>query len=120
MLVSQAQITKIEVQGHTDDTGGDAANLKLSDARAASVRQYLIAKGVPENRLVSKGYGETEPVCKDVPELLKNAKKNKKKLTKCREENRRVTFKIREMNGNEIRAGESAMIETKTKVEKID
>ncbi|MCB1736062.1 MAG: OmpA family protein, partial [Gammaproteobacteria bacterium] len=52
----------VEIAGHTDAQGPDAYNLDLSQRRAASVRTYLIDKGVPKDRLSSKGYGETEPV----------------------------------------------------------
>jgi OOP family OmpA-OmpF porin len=55
-------IALIEVQGHTDERGNDAYNLDLSDRRAASVKQYLIDKGVDEKRLESQGYGETQPI----------------------------------------------------------
>jgi outer membrane protein OmpA-like peptidoglycan-associated protein len=54
--------TTIEVAGHTDITGGDAANQRLSEERANSVVQALAAKGVPAERLVPKGYGETKPL----------------------------------------------------------
>lgn len=53
---------KIEVAGHTDSVGSDAYNLKLSDARAKSVMDYLISKGVDRAMLISKGYGESEPI----------------------------------------------------------
>jgi outer membrane protein OmpA-like peptidoglycan-associated protein len=52
----------IEVQGHTDNVGGDDYNMNLSNERAASVRAYLISKGVSEVKITSKGYGETTPV----------------------------------------------------------
>jgi len=55
-------IQLIEVQGHTDERGNDAYNLDLSDRRAASVKAYLIDKGVDANRLESQGYGETQPL----------------------------------------------------------
>jgi outer membrane protein OmpA-like peptidoglycan-associated protein len=55
-------IALIEIQGHTDERGDDAYNLDLSDRRAKSVRQYLIDKGVNENRLTAQGYGETQPL----------------------------------------------------------
>lgn len=51
-------ITLLEVQGHTDSRGSDAYNLRLSNARAASVRRYLIRKGIAPSRLTAKGYGE--------------------------------------------------------------
>ena len=53
---------KLEVQGHTDDTGTPDHNAALSDARAASVRQWLVAHGIAAARLASKGYGSTRPV----------------------------------------------------------
>jgi outer membrane protein OmpA-like peptidoglycan-associated protein len=54
--------TTVEVQGHTDSTGGDAANQRLSEARANSVVQALVDKGVPTDRLSPKGFGETQPL----------------------------------------------------------
>ncbi len=53
---------EIEVSGHTDNKGSDDANLKLSQARAESVRNYLISKGIAANRMVAVGYGETMPI----------------------------------------------------------
>lgn len=52
----------IEIQGHTDNVGDDAYNLNLSNERSASVREYLIKKGVSESKITSKGYGESKPV----------------------------------------------------------
>ena len=52
----------VEVGGHTDSRGADDFNLKLSQERADSVRAYLIGKGVPEDVLLSVGYGETKPL----------------------------------------------------------
>ena len=51
----------VEIAGHTDDVGDDAANLKLSQARAESVRDYLVKKGIAGDRVTAKGYGETQP-----------------------------------------------------------
>ncbi len=53
---------KVEIQGHTDDIGNDDANMRLSQQRAKSVYDYVIAKGIPANRLRYKGYGETQPI----------------------------------------------------------
>jgi len=50
------------IEGHTDSTGTDAYNLKLSDRRAKAVLDYLVEHGVPSERLQFKGYGETQPV----------------------------------------------------------
>lgn len=52
----------IEVGGHTDSVGGAAANMRLSERRAAAVSRYLVSKAIPEERIVSVGYGETRPV----------------------------------------------------------
>ncbi len=52
----------IQVQGHTDNIGNDASNLKLSENRAQSVYKYLIDQGIPEPRLTYKGYGKSMPV----------------------------------------------------------
>jgi OOP family OmpA-OmpF porin len=52
----------IEVQGHTDSRGSDRSNLRLSEARAASVREYLTRAGVAASRLTSHGYGEAVPI----------------------------------------------------------
>jgi outer membrane protein OmpA-like peptidoglycan-associated protein len=72
---------KIEMSAHTDSYGSDEYNFKLSDNRAASVRTYLLSKGIAEDRVVSKGYGETKPqVDNDTDEH--------------RQINRRVEFKI--------------------------
>jgi outer membrane protein OmpA-like peptidoglycan-associated protein len=54
--------TAVEVGGHTDASGGDAANQKLSEARANAVTQALVERGVPTDRLMPKGYGETAPL----------------------------------------------------------
>jgi OmpA-OmpF porin, OOP family len=52
--------TTIEVAGHTDQQGGDAANLRLSEERANAVVAALTERGVPKERLLPKGYGETK------------------------------------------------------------
>ncbi len=54
------------IEGHTDRTGTAAYNVALSEARAESVREALIAKGVAAHRLETKGYGETRPVATNV------------------------------------------------------
>ena len=54
--------TVIEISGHTDNVGDEAANLQLSQERAASVRQFLVDKGVDANALTTTGYGSSKPV----------------------------------------------------------
>jgi len=51
-----------EVGGHTDNVGGAAYNAKLSQARAESVKSWLVAHGIAASRLTAKGYGDTVPV----------------------------------------------------------
>lgn len=60
-LVQNKTLT-IELGGHTDNVGSDAANLKLSQDRADAVREHLIGKGIEPDRVGSKGYGESRPI----------------------------------------------------------
>jgi len=60
MKIKQSMI--IEIAGHTDNVGDSTYNKSLSQARAESVRSYLIAKGISATRLIAKGYGEEQPV----------------------------------------------------------
>jgi OmpA-OmpF porin, OOP family len=53
---------KINVVGHTDNRGSDESNQALSEARAKSVVDYLVSKGIPAANLTSSGKGESEPV----------------------------------------------------------
>ena len=53
---------RVEVAGYTDSRGSDAYNQRLSQARAESVRGYLIQKGVAANRLSARGFGESNPI----------------------------------------------------------
>jgi outer membrane protein OmpA-like peptidoglycan-associated protein len=118
VLNRNAQITKIRIEGHTDDVGRDESNLKLSKERAASVRKYLEEKGVDAARLESEGFGETQPLCEDVPKFLeKKGNMAKAKLDACRLLNRRVQFKITEVNGKPVDAAEAVTIEEKKVVE---
>ncbi|RMF59783.1 MAG: OmpA family protein, partial [Bacteroidetes bacterium] len=53
--------------GHTDSTGPDDYNLRLSQARAEAVRAYLIERfGIAPERLVARGYGESQPIADNV------------------------------------------------------
>ena len=53
---------KVEIAGHTDSVGTDEYNMGLSLRRAESVRNYLVDKGIPADRLTIRGYGESQPV----------------------------------------------------------
>lgn len=52
---------RVEIGGHTDDVGGDAANQQLSQQRAASIVTYLQGKGIGKERISARGYGKTQP-----------------------------------------------------------
>lgn len=53
---------RVEVGGHTDNTGSASVNRRLSQQRADAVRAYLVSQGVEESRLVARGYGPSKPV----------------------------------------------------------
>lgn len=68
-MLDQKKDMTVEIGGHTDNVGDDASNLTLSQNRANIVREYLIKKGIAPNRIIAKGYGETEPIASnDTPE----------------------------------------------------
>ena len=83
VISDHPEITKIEVQGHTDDSGRDDYNLTLSQERAEMVRKWLIDAGIPGDKLVAKGYGYTKPVADN-------------RIRQGRQANRRVVFVILE------------------------
>ncbi|MEZ4265362.1 MAG: OmpA family protein [Myxococcota bacterium] len=61
IMTQYPEIEKVRVEGHTDDVGSDKYNLKLSDRRAASVREFLIKEGIAAERMESQGFGEERP-----------------------------------------------------------
>lgn len=71
----------IEVHAHTDNKGGDASNLLLSQNRAKSVIIYLEQKGITNTRMIAKGFGESKPIANN-------------DTAEGRELNRRVEFKL--------------------------
>ncbi|MDW8246897.1 MAG: OmpA family protein, partial [Sandaracinaceae bacterium] len=81
VLLRHPEITSVEVQGHTDNRGGREYNMNLSQARAESVRNWLIRAGVAPERLTARGYGDTRPIA---PNLT----------ARGRARNRRVQFII--------------------------
>ena len=74
-------IRKLEIEGHTDDTGPGDYNLKLSQERAEVVKRALERREVAAQRLVPRGYGEQRPVAPNVTRA-------------GRAKNRRVEFTI--------------------------
>ena len=79
-LVESPKIT-IELSGHTDNVGGDAANKVLSQERVNAVKLYLQGRSVADARMKAVGYGKTKPLAPNVSE-------------EGRQRNRRVEFKI--------------------------
>jgi len=61
ILLSYPEL-RLDIEGHTDSTGSDEFNQKLSEQRAESVRQYLLTQGLVESRLAARGLGKTMPV----------------------------------------------------------
>lgn len=72
---------RVEIGGHTDNVGSAAVNKKISEERAVSVAEYVIAQGIPAHRVVSKGYGFDKP-------------KASNRTAEGRAQNRRVDFTI--------------------------
>jgi outer membrane protein OmpA-like peptidoglycan-associated protein len=81
----------IEIGGHTDTRGDEKENMKLSEARAKAVVDYLISQEIEAKRLHYKGYGETQPKINDVSINLLKTEKEKEK---AHQQNRRTEYKI--------------------------
>jgi len=80
-ILKEYPTSKFAIEGHTDSDGKDAANLKLSQDRAAAVKNYLVEKGIDASRLTSEGFGETMPI-------------DSNKTAKGKANNRRVEVKL--------------------------
>ena len=85
VIKDNPQIKKLSIEGHTDSDGSDKYNLTLSDKRAASVMQYLVDHGIPQEQLTSKGFGESKPIGDNA-------------TAEGKEKNRRVEFIITEQD----------------------
>ena len=89
------------ISAHADSKGEDNYNLRLSDDRAASARTFMLSKGVPAERIVSHGYGETKPI-------------GDNKTEAGRALNRRVEFDLYltgEPNASEVKYGPAPTIQ---------
>lgn len=87
-MLRETPAVVVQISAHTDEIGSDSYNLKLSAARAQSVVDYLVSKGINRDRLIAKGYGESRL-------LIKNARTDDE-----HQANRRTTFKVVEILGN--------------------
>ncbi|MBI3136863.1 MAG: OmpA family protein [Bacteroidetes bacterium] len=97
---------KVEIRSHTDERGNDKYNMSLSERRAQSVVDYLVAHGIPVEKLVAKGYGETMPAeIKDesgnvvtlTPQFI-YSNPDKDKQEEYHQRNRRTAFFVLEEN----------------------
>lgn len=100
----------VEINSHTDARGSDIYNLDLSQRRAKSCVEYLISKGIASERLIPKGYGETQPnflAGQDKKPILNetgqrillteeyiNKHPSKEKREELHQRNRRTSFKV--------------------------
>lgn len=83
----------VEIKSHTDCRGNDAYNMRLSKDRAKSCVDYLISKGIPKERLVPQGYGESEPLftCEEIETYKKS---DRAKFEEMHQRNRRTAFRV--------------------------
>jgi outer membrane protein OmpA-like peptidoglycan-associated protein len=58
----------VEIGSHTDNRGNEKFNLNLSQNRADATRNYILEQGIPKNRILARGYGESVPIVKCIPE----------------------------------------------------
>lgn len=86
----QLNLEVILAVGHTDRLGGAAYNQKLSEKRAAAVKEYLVAKGIEANRVYTEGKGKSQPVTGDT---CKGNRKTKA-LIDCLQPDRRVDIEL--------------------------
>jgi len=91
-LKDMGEIRFINVNGHTDRLGSTQYNQKLSEARAESVKAYLISRGADPAKIETYGYGKTLPV-KSCPDKV-GGKTDRKALIECLAPNRRVEIEI--------------------------
>lgn len=88
-LNSWESLERIELVGHTDRLGSDSYNRELSLQRAEQIKRYLVARGLPAERIHVAGHGESEPLVQCA------ARKDRGALIKCLQPNRRVELSIR-------------------------
>ncbi len=72
---------RLEVAGHTDSVGDASVNMKLSQRRSDAVRKYLVQSGVSPDKIVARGYGETQPIADNTSD-------------EGRDTNRRIEFRV--------------------------
>jgi OOP family OmpA-OmpF porin len=93
-VVADVKSIKLEViiaVGHADRLGKDAYNQKLSERRAAAVKDYLVSKGIEANRVYAEGKGEKQPVTGG---KCGKSEKRTKQLVDCLQPDRRVDLEV--------------------------
>lgn len=76
-ILNEYPSANFTIEGHTDSVGSASSNERLSDSRAASVKNFLINSGVSSSRLTSRGYGETTPIS---PNTTKAGRANNRRV----------------------------------------
>jgi outer membrane protein OmpA-like peptidoglycan-associated protein len=85
-LNENPQVTKLRIEGHTDNVGKPVDNEKLGGERALTIKRYLVDKGIAKERLLAVGFGQAKPIADNATEA-------------GRAQNRRTEFKIAELGG---------------------
>lgn len=85
-LDENPRVTKLRIEGHTDNVGSAAANEQLSGERALAIKKFLVEKGIAKDRLLAVGFGQNRPVADNSTE-------------EGRAKNRRTEFRIAELSG---------------------
>ena len=88
--IAQVKSADVKVAGYTDRIGSDAYNQKLSQKRAETVANYLVAKGVSQNAISATGYGKANPVTGNKCDAVKG----RKALIACLADDRRVEIAV--------------------------
>ena len=88
--IAQVKSANVKVAGYTDRIGSDAYNQKLSQKRAETVANYLVAKGVSQNAISATGYGKANPVTGNKCDAVKG----RKALIACLADDRRVEIAV--------------------------
>ena len=89
-LPDVSRLELVLVTGHTDRIGSQEYNQRLSERRANTVRDYLVSRGVPRDKIETLGMGKTQPI----PGVVCN-QKNMKELIACLAPNRRVEVEVK-------------------------
>ncbi len=96
-IVAKANSLKLEaivVVGHTDRLGSDKYNQKLSESRAAAVKNYLVSKGLKANQIYAEGKGEKMPTKDTAKCTMKPESSRNKALVACLQPDRRVEVEV--------------------------